>query len=208
MRTENDWLKAICDNPYDLNLRLVYADWLDEHEYPAQAADIRRDDCSVGDFDPTQYGFINWTCKLGFLSKIKLPIHRFMGQCEILFRSQPVTEVLLSDKRPQGSILEREQDAYTHYGWGVDDGELERTLTYCQETGFTSQDFASRLLEIPDDELPLELWEHLAEPTLLIYDTKLYKGREAARKALSRACVDFGRKRVGLSPINWESHAH
>lgn len=42
MTTERDFLRAISDVPDDDSLRLVFADWLDDHDKPAWAALIRR----------------------------------------------------------------------------------------------------------------------------------------------------------------------
>src|SRR5262245_1811153 len=39
--TNDAFLRAICEDPNDDALRLVYADWLDEHDQPARAEFIR-----------------------------------------------------------------------------------------------------------------------------------------------------------------------
>lgn len=41
MHTSTDFVRAICENPADTDLRLIYADWLDEHDDPARAEFIR-----------------------------------------------------------------------------------------------------------------------------------------------------------------------
>ncbi len=43
MYTEKEWLRSICENPADDQLRLVFADWLEEQGNVDRAAYIRRE---------------------------------------------------------------------------------------------------------------------------------------------------------------------
>lgn len=184
MHTESDWLRAICENPYDMHLRMVYADWLDEQELHAlQAKFIRCGDMVMGSrfqlnstmqvlggFNPTRYCISEWTDNRGFLSKIELPCSAFTTHCEAIFRAQPVTEVRLTDQHP----IERRFS----YDWEKYGSDLAGDFLIPEEL------FAL----LPDVDVNGWVWSATSD--------------DMARICLSQACVSLGRKRAGLSSLS------
>ncbi len=63
MHTKADFLRTICDDPTDTNLRLVYADFLDDNGEPERAEFIRLQ-CEEAVLDPLTNGYHYWSGQL------------------------------------------------------------------------------------------------------------------------------------------------
>src|SRR5262245_10663761 len=113
--TEQDaLLRVILLTPEDDVARLVYADWLEEHDEASYAAFIRYqiESGRTGNFvcghDST--GWFPGTHELGdkasvtvsrgFVSHIELPATAFLTHARDIFRRHPVTSVRLTDREP------------------------------------------------------------------------------------------------------------
>jgi len=113
MHTKEDWIRVICEQPADDNLRLIYADWLDEQEGESLYTRAIRLGlhCEIGrlsdravaqlldGWNPSRYGITSYNWWRGFISRIELPSHRFMKHCKTLFSEQPIESAVLTDKK-------------------------------------------------------------------------------------------------------------
>jgi uncharacterized protein (TIGR02996 family) len=113
------FLRAILDDPDDDAPRLVYADWLDEHDDPERAEFIRIQ-CALAastaggrrrEFemrevellarhqeewaDPVRDRVDGWTFRRGFVGRVRLDGQRFAAEPEAVLRPAPVQAVQL-----------------------------------------------------------------------------------------------------------------
>ncbi|HYT91050.1 MAG TPA: TIGR02996 domain-containing protein [Gemmataceae bacterium] len=121
MRDDQDFLNAILDSPEDTGLRLVYADWLEEHGDPDRAEFIRvecaRDQLSRNDprwdelddraralekrhakrwFGPIAKLVEHYGTRCGFVEEIELTTTRFVKNAATIFALQPVRDVFVT----------------------------------------------------------------------------------------------------------------
>lgn len=120
--------------------------------------------------------YLGVRCRRGFVSEIRLPPGTFLRHAEEIFRSQPVTGVFLTDRRPS----DRSEPPL----WGWYSGA------------------ALGLQDMPYD-LPAAVAGHLDRSVLFqAYSAwRFYETEAEAVSAASRACVAYGRKLAGLPPL-------
>ena len=181
-------LRAVLEAPFDDGPRLVYADWLEEHGEAERAAAIR-EGCRTrigGLANPRSAPVLPPPVLLayqdrGFIEAIMIPQAAFLRHAEAMFRSLPIAGVRLTDRAPH-----RPRDCYAWFlGRGRVAGpfpaaELAKELFFLLPPGLTRRDTNRR-----------QAYNLFA----------LYDSEDAARQALSRACVAYGRKLAGLPPL-------
>jgi uncharacterized protein (TIGR02996 family) len=208
MNQDEAFLCAILENPHDDGVRLIYADWLDEHGQAERAEFIRlqiagtqelhqrallsrhaaswfRGVRSVG--EPVDLGFfgestvpeMEWQVRRGFVEGVRLSLDDFQQQARTLFAHQPVTRVTLTDRVPQSIAIQNSSRS-----WFTCLGDLHLArFSY---------------------DLPCCLEPFLGEPVYSGVDPWKrwdYPSLEAAQAALSHACVGWGRQEAGLPPL-------
>lgn len=206
MSTERDaFIASIVRQPDEDHSRLVFADWLDETGREGDAAraemirwqiesrvDFRREGgrwrnkASRGvrmppeSFWQTLNGFLSeplssvFVVSRGFISEIHLPCAAFIADdfAKELFRAQPIERVVLTDKEPMLNGWEEHQGGSVQMSW-----RLPRAIM--------------RVIGNPHMN---SLGPHRTR--------KSFPTDDAARRALSRACVAWGRAQAGLPA--WE----
>jgi len=175
--TERDALyRAILERPADDAPRLIYADWLEEHDdleraelirhmvhFPKDAATYRPPK-SASIYWPDAPSGLIYTVRRGFAAEITVKSGFFVDGAADLFSRQPITRVSLLNRR----TLDRP------------DG------------------FVAVLCERPtvSHDWPLALFPGHGERTELVF-----KSETAAARALSDAAVAYGRSKAGLPPL-------
>jgi len=125
MRDES-FLQAIVERPDDDSIRLVYADWLEEHDQPERAEFIRVqiERVRLPDDDPKQAALfarelrllarhgVEWRAgppifasarfRRGFIEYVEAPAGDMIEQAEELFRVAPVREICLTGMAENG----------------------------------------------------------------------------------------------------------
>ncbi|MBL8796922.1 MAG: TIGR02996 domain-containing protein [Planctomycetia bacterium] len=113
-------LQAILEQPADDQLRLIYADWLDEradprgefirvqlalaglkHDDPAYRALFEREVALIlqhkEEWFPLRQAFTHWECRRGFMDEVHGDAEKFLDVAETLLASNPVRIVRLED---------------------------------------------------------------------------------------------------------------
>jgi uncharacterized protein (TIGR02996 family) len=198
--TIDSLLWAILEEPDRDDVRLVYADAIDEAGEIERAAYIRERvlepygqlhctlDGAIGIAEswrsPEKRRFLNasGTVHRGFVVGVEMSCEDFLKHAETLFSEQPITEVRLTDKKPM-----RLQNRRTR------GKEVWRWLIGGNQRHYWTGDI-----------LPLYIGMKL--PGLRFNERGAHKeprhdSEEAAFWALSVACVAWGRELVGLPPI-------
>lgn len=130
---------------------------------------------------------LNLLVRRGFVSEIRLPLAVFLAHARDLFAAHPITAVVLTDRE---SWVNHDR---THWGWWLDNPAIHAPAP---------------------DSLPRPLADAMADdPTRYDYGIGvrylpggpagglLFRSADAAHKALSAACVSYGRERAGLPPL-------
>lgn len=213
-------LRAILERPEEDTPRLVYADWLEdveggndaaraefvrvqceyhrtpacEHLYPWAVTDCRKcelrrqEQVLLGSQQAIRWRALGygqaprWDMRRGFIAELLCTLASFMKHAKVLFESNPIERVTLTD---------RQRPSRFYYAMGAV-GAMWRLEA-----------------DSPADEhavLPESLYMHLhAEMNYLRecgYVADTYDRAAAfARKALSDACVAYGRSLAGLSQL-------
>lgn len=190
MTSESDWLRMILTDPTDIHTRLIFADWLEEHDDPEWAGFIRENrqpDLTTGRWwEPFKsiVGMWRATWDRGFVQKIELPTDAFMGHCEELFRTHPIEQVRLTDAEPALFL------GTDRHCWVLQEG--------------CAIDF-----KVPGS-LPIELFDLVRGYSELLGERNVNSNRcgalgfpnpTTATSALSDACVRYGRKQAGLPEL-------
>jgi uncharacterized protein (TIGR02996 family) len=121
--------------------------------------------------------------KRGFVEEVRCSLEEFIGAAPALFAAQPVTDVVLTDRGAHWYILDDEDPRI----WFAADGG-----------GTAAAGCAPALL-------PPELFGRLGgKPGLVLFDpyqrTALFNSNRTAERALSLACVEYGRELAGVRP--------
>lgn len=223
--------RAILVNPADDLPRLVFADWLDEHGEHERAEYIRKqirltrlpgawefdterdsltqridqitDNGSPAlwlaldlDLEPFDWHWsgdsINprihtaeriYGLDRGFVSHIELPAASFMEHAGVIFRAQPVTSVRLADVRPETGAFHRHEEPT----WSLQDKRF--WLWDLKREGWVSS-----------CRLPWDIYRRVPNDVGAV-GIKQYLSEDRAFRALSIACVDYGRNLAGLDPL-------
>lgn len=224
MSERDAFIRAICERPAEDAVRLVYADWLDESaghikcprcggtgegvklndsgsawrvcdcDGTGRISDGQRE-CAAyirasvggargGSFLPDSDSQLINRCGIegfgrtrGFINHIELTCENFMGHAAEIFATFPITEVAIIDKYP-------DQPA---------DAGFWRWWWHPEEPGGWRDKWRS--------ELPGVLYEAVYDPVAWPSDSRNFRSSNDALAALSRACVAYGRKLAGLSPL-------
>jgi uncharacterized protein (TIGR02996 family) len=218
MTTAEAFLRTILEDPADDGVRLIYADWLEEHGQAERAEFIRLQvrriefgrQCSLvgirlrdwfgsllgsswtgylqwraypepadlGFFGDSAFPVVEWQVRRGFVQAVSLSLDDFRRCAAHLFRSQPVTQVTLTDRLAQSVVADPSRSWFTFLG--------------------------NRYLANFSYDLPCCLEPFLGEPHYSGLDLRKrwdYPNQEAAQAALSRACVAWGRHEAELPPL-------
>lgn len=203
-------LRAVLESPGDDDVRLIYADALDEAGQGDRADLIRwqvetgvefvrdpersrwRNKAAPGvrDFPPSGWralnGFLSeflprpFVVGRGFVEAISLPADAFLAHAGAIFAAHPVTRVGLSGKDPAGYPALATEKTYWRWFDGARIG------------GPASDD---------PDELPPPLWDAYRAEMSRRAESWEHPTRDAALLALSRAAVGYGRALAGLPPL-------
>jgi uncharacterized protein (TIGR02996 family) len=184
---EDDLLWAVLERPWDDAPRLAYADLLMERGDPngemirgavLVGGVVRGVDTARGITGSPCWGF--WS--RGFCQEIVITIRHFSDSHRFLFERYPIVDVRVDDMAPHREDMGGGNTLWEWCRWGWR-GEFNETCS-----------------------VPQKLFDLLpgGENVLARDRRAVYFTREAARDALSRACVEFGRQAVGLPPLNWE----
>lgn len=201
MHDEQSFIRAICENPADATLRLVFCDWLEENGQEGRAHLIRthfHQNYPPDDIDTARrmigpsYSMCpnlldSMVIRKGFVREIRLKADAFVQYAEVLFSHHPIEEVRLTDRIP-GPYVEH----HSHHYWYL---KQRRPAGY---TGPVDMEhwLVGELFDI--------VFHH---PNVLPEDAGGYgrvasfKSVELAHSALSEACVAYGRRKVGLPPL-------
>jgi uncharacterized protein (TIGR02996 family) len=217
-------LRAVCESPRDDLVRLVLADWLDEHDDPERAGFIRvqigleRAEEGSEDHDRLEArasdlleGRSDWLWpaadlldgsqwnhgfRRGFLNYLAAPPGAFVKNAAAIFQNHPVTEVVLTLGGSWGWGRAVGDGRHWHEGA---DGRLRRATDVLFDDSMTSQ--GDRALRVPGEVFP-----HLAKVGVactLRGSRAIFGKRINGRKVVSRAAVAFAREEAGLPPLDW-----
>ena len=185
------FIRNICEDPFKDTPRLICADWLEEfgNDFERNTKVDRIRDCLRS---PTS-SYMRSSLKSnyqeiinrGFVSIIRTNIDYFMKHAVCIFTDHPVTEVYLFDTRPRfvsGRSYENGKPYIFH-----DDCGFHQVV---------SQEFGS---------IPAKIMELMPDPELTYFGfhRRVFETEAEALKALSRACVDYGRNLAGLPKLDW-----
>lgn len=202
MTERERYLRSICERPADDLPRLAFADWLDENG-EANFAEYIRLEIKLAVLtrkrekpDPTDAArvmelvstldysddFLDYAeSRRGFVYKAVFTQNEFLRHARRLFGTHPITSVSLRDRFPIASIG-------TSHSW---------TWTLDVETPpLGSRERRSQLENSAIHPLIVEAATRAGIGLLVTFPTA-----SAASKALSRACVAWGRERAGLPPL-------
>ncbi len=118
----------------------------------------------------------------GFVESIRLTQADFLKHAGAIFHSQPVTEVVLSDREPTRRTL-AEMPEREEWAWALVNRNAATVTAGARGNFFIDERIGEYL---PDNT-----------PTWATY-FRLFPSMEAAIKALSIACVKYARKETGL----------
>jgi uncharacterized protein (TIGR02996 family) len=192
MTTADAFLRAILEDPAGDGVRLIYADWLEEHGHVERAEFLRlqiaqREEGRQRELLARHTAswfrgvlpMCSWQVRRGFVQAVSLSLDDFRRYAAHLFRSQPVTRVTLTDRVPQSLGADTSRSWYTYLG--------DRCLaSFSYDLPCCLQPFLDEPAVYPGPG-PWKRWD--------------YPTPEAAQAALSRACVAWGRHEAGLPPL-------
>lgn len=187
----------IIADPADDGLRLVLADWLEEHGGPEWngRADYIRDEVAgryvvpaklyhwpdlphlLAGRDEVALRILGWHCRWsrGFVSLVSCRLEDWLAHGPAVAKAHPLQRVELTDREPSdGHPVGQEDRERWGSGWGwwpVSDAEPTQEA----------------------DEIPEPLWDLLPEPAGRNSFWKAYPSTQAAIDALSDACVRWAR---------------
>lgn len=193
MTTQDDLYQAILEDPFDDDLRLIYADFLEEHGQGEGAKFIRESLRTYELFKcPTLNGWWYDRSNKGYYLTPFRGINDFLSTTTEefeknvipLFKQYPITWVCLTDKAPrQLEVLSSSGNNRSFSWWWGDWG---------------SEEWGSAFV------IPIYLVRH-RYPDPEIGRTRYCCGHEISKAYdwLSQLCVDFGRRCAGLPPLDW-----
>lgn len=218
MTEREAFVRAVCAEPGDDTRRLAFADWLEEHGEADRAAFVRRaildplyrecesvaDTCNQGEpsgscgaWGPTVTDITGMLAhngternrearrwyRRGFVWRVGLPVLAFLEHARELFAHHPITDVVLYDRHPNAYHRDRTGDRRVWRWDACDAADLS-----------------------PDTPLPgfvpRELWAGSELRVRRGGQARTFTSEAAARAALSRRCVSYGRGLVGLPQLD------
>jgi uncharacterized protein (TIGR02996 family) len=227
MHTEADWMRAIVTDPADLQVRLVFADWLEEQGESDRAEFIRLQVELDALTDMDVSGLSNYTVVNGMtMREWRLK----QVQCNRLLSNEKYrkwiplfgVDVGGPDGRAHGRFrkgfcdrIELPTDAFMeHCADLFRCHPIEEVGLTDRESNHPTEPISSHLFRgwyglrntlIDEDDLPPDLWRCMEPvmPTILPVDSgwKMYFTTEEANDALSQACVWYGRRMAGLPEL-------
>jgi uncharacterized protein (TIGR02996 family) len=197
------FLRAICEVPNDDSPRLIYADWLDEHGYSAQAEFIRTEvkiartsedvqDAVEEDMADELYraGQYEWRWPLGasdswritdvnfhrgFAQEVTLSETVFLANAAVMFALHPLTRVIFT-RRPR-------------YDWAK----------MLLDASLTSR--GRKRDKVPGALFPF--LPHLGEACTIEGAEARFDRPLRVQSVVSRAAVAYGRSAAGLPVLTW-----
>ncbi len=183
-------LDAVLAVPFDMAPRLVYADLLDERGDHAAAARLRRlaggPRYAVRRCKVTGFPGLVFHERHGFPFRVLGTLSAFMAQADRLFRTWPVTDVVLTDRSPH-----RNDDTWSRATTAVGGS------WYVWERHYRDDAVAADRSQ----ELPRPIFRFLGGSLLERDWYRAFPSRPPALRALRRAAVRYGRDLVGLPDI-------
>ncbi len=191
METLETWTRAICREPFNTQLKLVFCDWLDENDHQHRAEVTRQQvnsPMSIAIWASKVFQIKFYGAEMpvkdatvfrehdGFVSSVALTLTDFMTHAEYLFTHFPITKIIISDKQCSQFFK-----------------------PFCWFKSISIQGIHS-INDVIYDKL-----KKYHKISLSIF--KIYKTEELARLDLSQACVNYGRELVGLPELTFESEA-
>lgn len=203
-------LRAILFDPADDAPRLIYADWLDDHDQSTRAHFIRvsiaihRKEPGVDEFDRAlrfaglnlddmswagaaldrgwhEGGLSNAEWDRAFISAINCPIATFLKRAKSIFQTQPILNVFITDRRPD------QERGF----WGWTTGSANNHLG-------TPGDVPTNLLA----PCLMDPYLRASQQAPFSPNGAFFASPEFALAALSDACVDYGRRLAGLPELS------
>ncbi len=182
-------LRAILETPQADDLRLIYADAIEDEGEWVRAGNIRwfvaHPKYEQG--APIQHAAKDWpeadrfnahTCCVicrGFVSEVRMPMAAFTEEMvRDLFSAHPITTVVLTDREPKELPVD---------GWGWYVRFHDSWVIAADDLPPRFRDFIGGKLRYDNSN-----WRHFPD-------------RQSALLALSAACVAYGRGLVGLPPL-------
>lgn len=196
MIERESFIREICKRPDDDTVRLVFADWLDEHDESEWATSIREqiatgkifralyEDCSSGIVSISR----------GFISTIDIPCAEFMKHAGELFSRHPITKVSLTDRSPDYYIPDEYDPPGVDETWG----------------SWHRSDPSGSDLGLADSLLPVQLFDLVACDSIRQIDypeygigtvEAVFANRDSATASLSHRSLYFGRNLARLPPL-------
>ncbi|QVL30199.1 TIGR02996 domain-containing protein [Telmatocola sphagniphila] len=175
------FIRKIRENPFDETRRLIFADWLEEHQ-PEQTNWIRQiRACSEEVFEQDLVlGDQRFMIQLrnGMCCELSMECDDFMKHAKQIFELYPIIQVTLIDKTPAADRFEHERGE-PRFGWDA-----------------TSVGYSCFI--------PNEIFELMDKPPGWVRtDYPFFDSKKIAIAALSRACVEYGREQAGLPKLEW-----
>lgn len=220
---DNPLFRAILEQPHDLTLRLVFADWLDEHGDPDRAEFIRVM-CELWRVHPgrqvsmtsERYGVLlerertlsqnyrRWDADIQHLGATSSRwVQGFIGHINIWFPRIGQDFHNLFRRYPLTSISCGKQPL-AEREWAVGQHAAHIT-THGRTSSHAWRLYQDRILlplsALPTGTLPDYLWLKL-HGGIVADDLKLYNGYAEAKQALSDAIVAYGRESAGLPALS------
>ncbi len=195
MTSGDHLLRRILEDPADTTVRLIYADWLEEHGQEERAEFIRLQIRLLGwerarelldsygrDWSPAlcgegvarSVGGFVYTFYRGFVEEVACETADWLVHGPAVVACQPVLRVTLTDKRSGQPFVHLDTGA--RQGWYWAEGEQE-------------------------DEPPWRLPECLMARLHPRPPQRVYDSEAEANAALSHACLAWAREQAGLPPL-------
>lgn len=189
------FLDAILAAPFDRAPRLVYADWLQENGREPEADRLRRlaagPSYVVRPCGVLGFGGLNFHERHGLPFRAFGTLRSFLAHADRLFRTWPITDVVLDDCRPDRHDPEHPGG---FFGPGeVADGEWLWERWHRDDGGDSP----------PADNIPRPIFRFLGGRLVGRDWYRAFPTRRAALVALRRAAARYGRDLAGLPEITW-----
>lgn len=186
MKTSEMMLRAILENPNDLEPRRLYAEALIEEGFPLSGEQLWQEINEGKEYTTENFALFgeakSITCK-GFVSHIETSCAWFMDSAKRLFGLNPITSVELRDRLPDFGG----DDNICPYSWGNESLLPRYVHRHCvpKEIFIIMSEIMTMPMYLPDD---FAQWLGFA------------RGQDAL-DCCSQALVIYGRKQAGLRTL-------
>ena len=216
MHTEADFVRAIVECPKDDQVRLVFADWLEENDQSERASFIRQqqavpdwespEDVEVVNPKNGQKAIVKCRYRRGMIFRIELRSDAFEWCAPILFRMHPIEEVTLKGKSAayhlsgwRHTICQWMLQWYEGWDYNTYDYTLSRPIT----------NVLIDIGEFSDIEFQSGrgvFYKKTKTPTESPHTINLFYSVDPIQSgALSRGCVEWGRRQANIPSLQVET---